>query len=771
MDTNNATATNNSMISFLDNYSNQESNIKNSTAAAEQQNRINTSLWFYEQSYNPSTAVELRNQQHNASRAWKLASMIVQYWADNWVTVTWTDSEIINNYIANLPEQVRWTVASRFADYTHATEYMEDSKDFALEMWWRKNEWYDDVWDGIKWVAEYLWYGPYKLWSSFRKFADNATLAWNKEQSQKSIDVMNLANERYWFLAWMDWYLSDEDWEDLQWEVDNMQQSVDKQHNLANIAMDMWIWAVMTAANLTWLWATINLWVWVASQLPITKDILERANEVAWDIWTWVNKYMPWLSQYRDALWDEKSKTEFDYFVGNMIVWALLWAAWKYRWLPAKWFKRLWEWKKWWNWWAWWSPKEMTKTVKDWLKNVNPEEVTSEFEKNRKETIENWMKQLTSKDFWKFEENEEWIKKRDAITRALWLINKEWIKTFKETYEATKKRIKQLVDVEDKLLSQDKKLYKSKDIKELTKDKNNPEWFDFLDVIFKNVEDAFEETKWELWTDNRTWFKDMEKKYKSEWLTRKEINDVLRKTQSVVKMYNKKGRPATWWLEAKTDAARMRWKQFVWDWLDELLPWNKNVFDNLDNSISDLYDLEDASLQKMMEVENSKWQEYYKWEAREDFKSKTRNRWYDVRKWIKWWIKDTALNIIDRWARIKDYNVQWVEDLLPETYKDFDLLSKELWDTNKIKKIEEDINNLYNKAKQLASIEENINKLEKQVDAIWESNKKTTKKAKKTKKQDELQKEYVWLFEWLLEDLWATKEVIKSVTQESLFDM
>ena len=76
--------------------------------------------------------------------------MIVQYWADNWITVTWKDSDIINQYISNLSPDVRKHVAERFYDYTHSTEYAENSKDFALEMWWRHQTTWEKIWDWIK---------------------------------------------------------------------------------------------------------------------------------------------------------------------------------------------------------------------------------------------------------------------------------------------------------------------------------------------------------------------------------------------------------------------------------------------------------------------------------------------------------------------------------------------------------------------------------------------------------------------------------------------
>ena len=773
-----------SMMSFLDNYKNREEAIKTNIANTEQNQRINNSLSFNEQSYNPQLDVELRNMQHNASRASKLASMIVQFWEDNWISVTWGDADIINQYIWNLSPDLRDAVAERFAQYTHSTEYMDDSKEFALEMWWRDESFWDKVWDWVKWFASYLTYWFDKLGRGLKKTNDAVMSKDKNELAWK--DVMNLAEERYWTLALsIPWFLSDEDWNDLQYEIDNDWRQLEKQHNPSNLALDLWIGTVMTAIKASPLWALIDSSIWLASQLPITWDMLDRANEKAWDLWALVNK-LPILSNYRDALTTEESKREFDEFVWNLIIWALFWTAYKY----AK--TR----KSWWSggWWdkiipAWDDPTMRTK-FKEIIDNTNPEEIIDAFEKEK-----NMRKQLVDKDYGPFEKNEQWIRDRDSVERGLKLLEKDNLETFESTKSAVEARIKEFVDLEDKLLSQDKNTYGKKEIKEATKDLNNPNWFDFLDTIFKNVEDAFKEMQWELWSDLRSRFKEMKEKYNKWKLTRKEINDVLRKTQEVIEMYNEKSKPLDWKLETQTRSAWKKGKEFVWKWLDEYLPWNENVFKNLDGSISDLYTLKRYAQKKAMEVNNSKWSEYYKWEARADLNSKTRWVWATIRKWLKWWIKETWLNIIDKWARIKDYNIQWVEDLLNETYKDFDALSKEIWDADTMKKIESDIKKLKEtavkiKEEEMKNIEawidkkleitEDISKIYEEELSKWEkwTNKmeeiKTDQETNNTQ-LDSLRRKYADLFTELLEDMWATEWDIQKVQteaiQKSLFDI
>lgn len=780
-----------SMMSFLDNYKNREEAIKTNIANTEQTQRINNSLSFNQQSYNPQLDVELRNMQHNASRASKLASMIVQFWEDNWISVTWSDADIINQYIWNLSPDLRDAVAERFAQYTHSTEYADDSKEFALEMWWRDETFWDKVWNWIKWFASYLTYWFDKLWRATKKISDATTSKSESELASK--DVMNLAEERYWTLALsIPWFLSEEDWNDLQYEIDNDWKQLEKQHNPANIALDLWIGAVMTAVKTNPLWALIDSSIWLASQLPITWDFLNRANERAWDLWAFVNK-LPWLSNYRDALITEEAKREFDEFVGNLIIWALFGTAYKYAKTRKSW------WGKWGGWNGWWDKiipvwddPTIRSEFKEFLDKTSPEEIVDAFEKEK-----NMRKQLVDKDYGPFEKNEQWIYDRDSVERWLKLLEKDNLETFESTKSAVEARIKDLVNSEDKLLSQDKNTYWKREIKEATKDLNNPNWFDFLDTIFKNVENAFEEMQWELWSDLRSWFKEMKEKYNKWKITRKEINDVLRKTQEVIDMYNEKSKPMDWKLETQTRSAWKKGKEFVWNWLDEYLPWNENVFKNLDGSISDLYTLKRYAQKKAMEVNNSKWSEYYKWEARADLKSKTKWAWATIRKRLKWGIKETWLNIIDKRARIKDYNIQWVEDLLNETYKDFDALSKEIWDADTMKKIENDIKKLQEtaikiKEEEMKNIEawidkkleitEDISKIYEEELSKWE-NGATKWKMEDIKADQEtnntqlesLRRKYADLFTELLEDMWATKTDIYKVKteaiQKSLFDI
>lgn len=356
----------NSMSSFIDSMNAKEQSIKTATAQREQQERINNSANFYENSYNPQTAVEARNEQHIASRWTKLAAMISQYWSDNWVPVTGTDADVINNYIWNLNPEVRDYVAQRFYNYTHSTEYQEDSNEFALEMWWRKNEWYDDVWEWIKWLGSYLWGWFDSFWRFTKQLNDasTSTSAWE----QRSKDIMNLAEERYWTLALsIPWYMDDEKWNDLQWEMDNNPEQLAKQSNPVNIWLTWAEWAVATAVKMNPIFALVDLWIWVLSQLPVTWDILWWADEKAWTIWHYIAASNIISREFREALTTEEAKVEYDRFLWNMIIWLLV--------------SRLASWKKWKSWNEKISPSEAKKMIQEWATDKTIIEANKEFEK------------------------------------------------------------------------------------------------------------------------------------------------------------------------------------------------------------------------------------------------------------------------------------------------------------------------------------------------------------------------------------------------------
>ena len=785
MDTNNTNVNSDSMLSFLDKYGSSEMNIKTKTAEDEQTNRINTSLWFYEQSYNPTTAVELRNKQHNASRVSKLASMIAQFWKDNWIAVTWSDSEIINQYISNLNPSIRWKVASRFADYTHSTEYIEDSKDFALEMGWREKSLWDYIVDWAKWVYDYVMYWPYKLWWWLRKLTNTANVAWNKENNQESYDIMNLAQERFWPLAWIDGYLSEEDWEDLQFEVDNNSASVEKQHNLSNIALDIWIWGVLSAANVMFPWT--NLAIWVATQLPIAWDILWRANEKASDLWAFVNK-APILSNYRESLWDEASKMEFDSFVGNVIVWSILWTLWKNKWpiKDATWWKA--SNKNGWNWWGWTPTKEIIRDwVKDFANKTTAEELINEFNKAKEQEKTNALKTkdaITDKILGKEELNNAYKNNKydykaiqDSLDRLKWGENSEWWLEWLQK-SVTKQKNTNIKNV-NKLIKLNKTKFWKKEIMEWTKDANNPNGYDFISETL----DLLEKLKWEntpkwLETEESAYIKNFREKYKNNEITDADIIELFRKWTNDVAIYKNKpweyASEIKWNLPEQFRQLRKMWIDFVKNDLNKTNPTYWDLFSELEEAIHN--DIITESYINNRVVDYKIWNSKvpYRWEWRWWLWSKVKwfgNKLYE---WVKPWVKPTIVNIWKKILQIWDMDIMWVDSLLDEMLRDYDFINEVIWNkkydqfrmkVDKLKKAKDDIIN----AKK-AELEWNVNNLLNEAGEITQTN----PTQEPLIKMSELEDAYKTTFAEIMEDLWATKAESKEITdtiQQSLFDI
>lgn len=498
----------NSMTSFLDGIAKREDSIRKSMATNEQDERLNNSVSFYESSMKPTLSKDLRNQQHIASRWTKLAAMISQFWTDNWISVTGNDSDIINNYIMNMPSWVRDQVAQRFHTYTHSTEYQDNSNDFALEMWWRDKDWYDYLWDWVKWLGSYLWYWFDRFWR-FTKQLNDATTA-SSEAERDATDIMNLAEERYWTLALsIPWYMDEEKWNDLQREIDNYPEQVEKQERLSNILLWWAEWTVMTAVKAFPVTALVDLWIWVLSQIPVSWDVLQWANEHAWDIWHYIAA-LPWLWQYRESLYTDEAKREFDEFLWNMAIWLLVWkiAAWKNKW------------KSWWNWWEWWWGSGFDwPWTKSYLRNViskiDPREIWESF-KNRK---------LSTQEKDNIVKEKMWERANKALVNPEVWQNDQAASAFAQLDDAAVQRIK-----------------KSKQ-----KSKTVLEEFDKISKVYENAENAIANTIEKMyWIDSvyenpistEAWGKkytsNKPRKYVSEWIeTMKEIAEYQEEQQYI----------------------------------------------------------------------------------------------------------------------------------------------------------------------------------------------------------------------------------------------
>lgn len=145
--------------------------IKLRKADEQQKARVNQGLNLYEAWFDTQNE-QLKKKYDVASRWAELAWMIVDYWKSKWITISWTDAEIIDTYLKGNPQK-----SKILYDYTHSNM---DPEEFAIEMWrmkapepkwgfWRNAIW--GAWDGAtglwqfiwNWAADIIWWTAKKL--------------------------------------------------------------------------------------------------------------------------------------------------------------------------------------------------------------------------------------------------------------------------------------------------------------------------------------------------------------------------------------------------------------------------------------------------------------------------------------------------------------------------------------------------------------------------------------------------------------------------------
>lgn len=432
----------NSLTSMLDHINNAEVANRKNITAQQQNERINNSIDLNKESLQPKTSLELTNQYHNEARKAKLSAMITQYGMDNWVDITWTPDEIINTYLWWLSEQRRDYAWRRFSDYTHSAEFQEDSKEFAMEMWWREKTPIDYARDVIWWLWDFFEYWPNAAARANRR----AWMKWGwlfKQEDQDALNVLNLAEEIYWinstnFLRWM----SEEEWNDLEWYIANNQEQLDKEWNAENIVLEWGLWGLMTAMLKH---PVFNTLIWVWTQVPYVQDALAYLQEKSWDFGYYINQW-PLLSDYREWLITEESKREFDEFTWQAIISAILELIFRTPWF----FKKNKTSNVWW-WGSWWgsnpiiTPSEAKERF--WLVINNVwENLISNFEKKKPslqwEILAN-MNKMSDSAAMAFE-NKYWIKYWDFLNNkwAIW-----W---FREVAVKLRENINRLYDLINK---------------------------------------------------------------------------------------------------------------------------------------------------------------------------------------------------------------------------------------------------------------------------------------------------------------------------------
>lgn len=687
----------NSLASLLDHYNNEENSIKSNAVNTQQEERINDSISLNKLEYQPRKYTEVTNQIHNESRKAKLASMITQYWIDNWVDITWTPDEIINTYINWLDDQRRQYVWNRFADYTHSAEFQEDSKEFAMEMWWREKNRVDYVWDNISWLREYLTYWPDAVIRANRR----VWIRWNnlfQNNNQETLDILNLAEEVYWAKSNVLKSLTDEQWNDLEWYIANSAEQVEKQSNPENIVLEWWLWTLMTAM---WLHPIFNTLIWEWTQLPYSQDVLLYLQEKSWDLGYYINQG-PLLSDYREWLITDESKREFDELTWQAVIAALLElifrTPWFFKWDKTKVKTNNWWWDWWWgNWTTPMTPSMLKEKLWIALNNADKEKIIENFEKKR--TKSETQADLTQEELAKKITNSEYEDK-DAVIRALNNLEWKWeMFKFDDVIEWANKAKEKIVDDENIILKNDRWLYKKNDIMEWTKTDLQPEWFDFVSSILDDLEDIYKKwvADWRV-TEDIEFVNKMKAKYKSEWLSKFEINEILRRMPRVVDMYEKLWDfTKKWDLRSKFRDLRRMWKDYVRKWFNKIIEWVEKPLEELDMAYHDYLKLIEYLEWQRKSAYNQKWRIPPRWKLRNLIANTVSSVWDSI-----FW---TFKRVLKKRARVWNLDAASAELLLNEMMQDFDFAWKKAWIKNNLKWIQESISKLNEIADKIDNLE------------------------------------------------------------------
>lgn len=205
--------------STIDILKQRKEQIKSSNAQAEQTWRINDSINLYSAQFN-TTDKQLQEKYNVASRWAELAWMIVDYWKDNWIEITWSNEEILNTYLRWNPDK-----ATALYNFTH---WDQDPQEFAMQMWWIKTEDPSEMMS-TKDVAMIEW--ATALW----------TLGWVEAWNLSSKLTQNIWKNLY-SSAFAPDYIETKKWTAAWWDVIVAEERLKKAEQAYNTAKKSWEW-------------------------------------------------------------------------------------------------------------------------------------------------------------------------------------------------------------------------------------------------------------------------------------------------------------------------------------------------------------------------------------------------------------------------------------------------------------------------------------------------------------------------------------------------
>ena len=533
---------------------------------------------------------------NTATRIWLVAQWIRKWYNSNNIHDydNWEDAPLVDAYKTAYPEYEDkiWEFVlddSQICDpnelYQNLWFYWEEDNTITSES--VKEDSPDNFIDWVKNVGK-SFLSFFETWGSAVRNTVDATL-WALEWDQSMWAINNYAEMNGVDTTTPEWYAEAK-------EAISTEEWMDKYKATPQRAMLKWMeWALdaafaIFAPEVKWMFAVWENTPWISDLLGIAWIVMQ------WG-W-WLTNHITPLYFFRDTLQTEEEKQEFDAFVGTL------------------WFMKLFQ-------------KRGGRTewnVKDTiLKEIDPETTIKEFKKRITDAPSDIKEWWTNMMYWKpTQENLQdtaWLivkpkttEESTMATRALQKLDLEWVKDYVDLDTRFVEKNTEIQNAEDAIYELDTRKFKPEDtsnvkIYEIEGDKYVEEWdwsvvrewdyepekvkyatarwIDYVQPMIDLLKLFYE---WNA--DKSAWIELVEKKFNTEWLTKKEINELSKEIAKEYDSYTKRWKPKETIEALDVDAIRKKWKYFA-RWDDDVLieldrEWSDNM--NTQQMVKDLRD-------------------------------------------------------------------------------------------------------------------------------------------------------------------------------------
>lgn len=536
---------------------------------------------------------------NTATRIWLVAKWIRDRYNSNDIYDYdgWEDAPLVDAYKSTYPEY-----EDKIWGFVLDESQICDPSDLYENLWfyWKEkigitddtveDDSPDNFVDRVKNVGK-TFLSFFETWWDFVRNAVNWTIWWI-EWDQTPWALENYADMNYWKSFYS---LTDEQKKEAR-DAIATQEWMDMYKPSVQRVILKWLEAWLDAAFTIYA-PYVKWWFSVWENTPWISDLLE----IAWTImqWGWwlVNHISP-LYFYRDTLQTEEEKQEFDSFVGTL------------------WFMKLFQ-KRWWR--TEWNVKETL------LKEIDPETTIKEFQKRITDAPADIKEWWINMKYWKpTQENLQdtaWLivkpkttEESVMATRALEKLDLEWVKDYVDLDTRFLEKNSEIQNAEDAIYELDTRKFKPEDtstvkIYEMEWDKYVEEWewsvvrqwewepekvkyttarsIDYVQPMIDLLKLFYE---WRA--DKSAAIELTEKKFNTEWLTKKEINELTKEILKEYETYTKRWKPKETIEALDVEAIRKKWKYFA-RWDDDVLieldrEWSDNM--NTQQMVKDLRD-------------------------------------------------------------------------------------------------------------------------------------------------------------------------------------